>query len=138
MRRQFSAVALALLSLCGCGVDAFTTTSIHPLQHCSSGRSFAMMKKSSNHDHDHDVLQTSSSHRTPLSSFAQVLLERSNTLKSAGFYDEEQQQLEPVYAGFKTNIMLFLAAVGYKWYRSIFINKVRTYIHTFCSFKTHI
>ena len=67
--------------------------------------------------------------------FGQVLLDRSDTLRSAGFYDvninEESSgsgasnnQYPPLTAGAKTNITLFLVALGYKYYRSIFINKV--------------
>mmetsp|Transcript_25299 Transcript_25299/g.31176 ORF Transcript_25299/g.31176 Transcript_25299/m.31176 type:complete len:334 (+) Transcript_25299:248-1249(+) len=73
-----------------------------------------------------------------LRTFGQVVLERSDTLRSAGFYDKssstctstssEQQPdsdfHEPLQAGAKTNITLFMLALGYKWYRSIFINKM--------------
>ena len=34
-------------------------------------------------------------------------------------------ELEPLMAGYKTNISIFVACMLYKWYRSIFINKVR-------------
>ncbi len=58
-----------------------------------------------------------------------VLRERSDTLRAAGFYENEESNekdfIEPVTAGAKTNITLFLLALGYKWYRSVFINKVR-------------
>ena len=59
-----------------------------------------------------------------LKSFGRVLLDRSDTLKSAGFYDANEHKHPPLHAGAKTNITLFLVALGYKWYRSIFINKV--------------
>jgi len=55
--------------------------------------------------------------------FGQVVMERSDTFRSAGFYDEGVEH-EPLKSGAKTNITLFLLALGYKWYRSIFINKV--------------
>ena len=68
-----------------------------------------------------------------LRTFGRILIERSDTLRSAGFYDDakkasnkEQEYYEPLMAGAKTNITLFLLALGYKWYRSIFINKVRS------------
>lgn len=55
----------------------------------------------------------------------QVVLERSDTLRSAGFYDKHSDDhLDPLVAGAKTNIILFCLALGYKWYRSIFINKL--------------
>lgn len=54
-----------------------------------------------------------------LRTFGEVVLERSDTLHSAGLHNG-------LTAGAKTNITLFLLALGYKWYRSIFINKVRT------------
>lgn len=65
--------------------------------------------------------------------FGQVLLDRSDTLRSAGFYDvnineesgaSSNNQYPPLTAGARTNITLFLVALGYKYYRSIFINKV--------------
>ena len=60
-------------------------------------------------------------------SLARVVRQRSDTLRAAGFYENENSKefIEPVTAGAKTNITLFLLALGYKWYRSIFINKVR-------------
>jgi len=60
-----------------------------------------------------------------LKTYGQVLVERSDTLKSAGFYDTSKVEYPPLEAGARTNITLFLLAMGYKWYRSIFINKVR-------------
>ena len=122
-----------------CTVLYTFTPSTHPLQNRISSRSSLVAVTSSNRDQT-DGSSIDDAPKNPssrLTTFAQVLLERSNTLKIAGFYDDhdetdkhhhhqqQQQQLEPVYAGFKTNIMLFLAAVGYKWYRFIFINKVR-------------
>ncbi len=64
-----------------------------------------------------------------LRTFGQVVMERSDTLRAAGFYDRSNSndsaaEYEPITAGAKTNITLFLLALGYKWYRSIFINKV--------------
>lgn len=66
-----------------------------------------------------------------LRTFGHILMERSDTLRSAGFYDankisneEEQEYHEPLMAGAKTNLTLFALALGYKWYRSIFINKM--------------
>ena len=59
-----------------------------------------------------------------LKSFGKVLIERSNTLESAGFNDPSISEYPPLQAGARTNITLFLLALGYKWYRSIFINKV--------------
>lgn len=64
-----------------------------------------------------------------LRTFGQVVMERSDTLRAAGFYDssninDSAAEYEPITAGAKTNITLFLLALGYKWYRSIFINKV--------------
>lgn len=66
--------------------------------------------------------------------FGQVLLDRSDTLRSAGFYDvnineesgatSSNNQYPPLTAGARTNITLFLVALGYKYYRSIFINKL--------------
>lgn len=56
--------------------------------------------------------------------FGKNILDRSDTLSSAGFYDPDQSPYPPVVAGAKTNITLFLLALGYKWYRSIFINKL--------------
>ena len=60
-----------------------------------------------------------------LKTYGQVLVERSDTLKSAGFFDPKESEYPPLEAGAKTNITLFFVALGYKWYRSIFINKVR-------------
>jgi hypothetical protein len=60
-----------------------------------------------------------------LKTYGQVLIERSDTLKSAGLYDPKESEYPPLAAGAKTNITLFCVALGYKWYRSIFINKVR-------------
>jgi hypothetical protein len=62
--------------------------------------------------------------QSKLKTMGQVLLDRSDTLHSAGFYDPAESEYPPLEAGAKTNITLFLVALGYKWYRSIFINKV--------------
>ncbi len=60
-----------------------------------------------------------------LKKYSQVILDRSDTMKAAGFHEiSEENQYPPLQAGAKTNITLFLVALGYKWYRSIFINKV--------------
>lgn len=72
-----------------------------------------------------------------LRNFGKIVMERSDTFRAAGFYEQQQQHLEelgvdkeivdfkePLTAGAKTNIALFCAALGYKWYRSIFINKM--------------
>jgi hypothetical protein len=79
-----------------------------------------------NHVHDkrYDIETKSKYPASPaLKRLARQILDRSDTLKSAGFYDPQQSQYPPVVAGAKTNIALFLLALGYKWYRSIFINK---------------
>lgn len=69
---------------------------------------------------------TKTNKRQVLQTMAQVVLERSDTLRSAGFYEKQNENyFEPLVAGAKTNIILFCLALGYKWYRSIFINKVR-------------
>lgn len=60
--------------------------------------------------------------------FGKNILDRSDTLSSAGFYDPDQSPYPPVVAGAKTNITLFLLALGYKWYRSIFINKASWFV----------
>lgn len=68
------------------------------------------------------------SKRQVFKNMGQVVLERSDTLRSAGFYDKKSDDhLDPLVAGAKTNIILFCLALGYKWYRSIFINKVGRY-----------
>ncbi len=59
-----------------------------------------------------------------IKTFGKALLERSDTLNAAGFNDPAESEYPPLQAGAKTNITLFLLALGYKWYRSIFINKV--------------
>jgi len=62
-----------------------------------------------------------------IKSYGQLLLVRSDTMKAAGFHDisegSENKHL-PLEAGARTNITLFLVALGYKYYRSIFINKL--------------
>ena len=60
--------------------------------------------------------------------FGGVIKDRSDTMRSAGFYEDENG-LEPLTAGYKTNISVFVACMLYKWYRSIFINKVRTILY---------
>lgn len=55
--------------------------------------------------------------------FGGVIKDRSDTMRSAGFYEDENG-LEPLTAGYKTNISVFVACMLYKWYRSIFINKM--------------
>ena len=62
-----------------------------------------------------------------LKGLVRAVRKRADTLRAAGFYENEQSKefLKPVTAGAKTNITLFLLALGYKWYRSVFINKVR-------------
>lgn len=75
-----------------------------------------------------DVVQVGSynSNESRLKRFTQTLRERTDTFRAAGFYDDENNKgfLQPKTAGAKTNITLFLLALGYKWYRSVFINKV--------------
>ena len=70
--------------------------------------------------------------------FAKLLLERSDTLRAAGLYDDISSEdgnhvghsgdgvsnYPPLMMGAKTNATLFAMALLYKWYRSIFINKV--------------
>ena len=69
------------------------------------------------------------SKRQRMRSFGQMVMERSDTFRSAGFYNKnhehQHEHHEPLISGAKTNITLFVLALGYKWYRSIFINKVR-------------
>ena len=60
-----------------------------------------------------------------IKSIGGLIKERSDTMRSAGFYGDKNG-LEPLTAGYKTNISVFVACMLYKWYRSIFINKVRT------------
>jgi DNA-directed RNA polymerase subunit RPC12/RpoP len=51
--------------------------------------------------------------------------ERTNTLKVAGLYDDDnEKKLQPLQAGFKTNVMLLVGAFLFKWYRARFINKI--------------
>lgn len=77
---------------------------------------------------------TTRSKRQVFQNMGQVVLERSDTLRSAGFYDRKSDDhLDPLVAGAKTNIILFCLALGYKWYRSIFINKVGEY-HRDCKY----
>jgi hypothetical protein len=76
---------------------------------------------------------TRSKRQEALKNMGQVVLERSDTLRSAGFYDKHSDDhLDPLVAGAKTNIILFCLALGYKWYRSVFINKVRRYYSRDC------
>lgn len=66
----------------------------------------------------------------------QTIQKRSNTFRAAGFYEDENNKgfLEPKTCGAKTNITLFFLALGYKWYRSVFINKVSNiFAHTYSS-----
>ena len=67
-----------------------------------------------------------------IKAFGQLLLERSDTMRAAGFHDisesddsdiDSDNKYLPLEAGARTNITLFLVALGYKYYRSIFINK---------------
>mmetsp|Transcript_9197 Transcript_9197/g.17319 ORF Transcript_9197/g.17319 Transcript_9197/m.17319 type:complete len:353 (+) Transcript_9197:167-1225(+) len=73
-----------------------------------------------------DDIRTKSNNRPArlIQRLGKNILDRSDTLSSAGFYDPSQSRYPPVVAGAKTNITLFLLALGYKWYRSIFINKL--------------
>lgn len=80
------------------------------------------------HNEKHESSPSTRSKRQVFKNMGQVILERSDTLRSAGFYDKKSDDhLDPLVAGAKTNIILFCLALGYKWYRSIFINKVGRY-----------
>ena len=80
------------------------------------------------HSEKHESGSSTRSQRQVFKNMGQVVLERSDTLRSAGFYDKKSDaHLDPLVAGAKTNIILFCLALGYKWYRSIFINKVGRY-----------
>ncbi|KAL7445616.1 hypothetical protein ACHAXM_009950 [Skeletonema potamos] len=53
------------------------------------------------------------------------LWERTNTLKAAGLYDESNNNnLQPLQSGFKSNVMILVGAFLFKWYRARFINKI--------------
>jgi len=74
---------------------------------------------------------TKSNFSARIRSLGQLIIDRCDTLRSAGFYDtvERNDGLNayhnyPLIAGFKTNASFFLLAFGYKCYRSIFINKM--------------
>jgi len=69
-----------------------------------------------------DIIVNQDSHSF-MSKWIQTIRERSDTMRSAGFYNVDKKHL-PLEAGAKTNLTLFAIAMGYKWYRSIFINKM--------------
>lgn len=65
------------------------------------------------------------SKRYQLQQFTKTLLDRMDTMKSAGLYsDDNNDGLVPMEAGFKTNVGLLLGAFLFKWYRARFITKV--------------
>mmetsp|Transcript_711 Transcript_711/g.1109 ORF Transcript_711/g.1109 Transcript_711/m.1109 type:complete len:307 (-) Transcript_711:98-1018(-) len=104
-----------------------TTTSV-------TSRKTPSLPTNLNHHHCNDQIQEDRAKgigkgrvlQRRLRTFGQAVMERSDTLRSAGFYEHNkaEESKEPLIAGAKTNITLFLLALGYKWYRSIFINKM--------------
>ena len=80
----------------------------------------------SNKQNQIDV-SSSSSASSKLQSTLNRVWERTNTLKAAGLYDDDNDNpnsLQPLQAGFKTNVGLLVGAFLFKWYRARFINKI--------------
>ena len=133
-------LALVLLALSSIhdGSDAFSiqpkTASLFPsrstndISRVVAKKNIILHASSSSSKHQHDKnFSNNEGESKRWKSLVRTVRERSDTLRSAGFYDNQNQGdfVEPMTAGAKTNITLFLLALGYKWYRSIFINKVR-------------
>ena len=119
-------VSSILLLLCYHQVNGFSIQ--QPIPSISSLRnpntSPMILQSSSNPEDTVDLPSKRKLIMKRIQSFGELIQKRSDTMRSAGFYEDETE-LEPLMAGYKTNISIFVACMLYKWYRSIFINKVR-------------
>ena len=61
--------------------------------------------------------------RIRIKAAGQLVLERMDTFKAAGLYDDDSN-LVPMQSGFKSNVGLLVGAFLFKWYRARFINKI--------------
>lgn len=69
-----------------------------------------------------DTASTTTSRRQRIQSKLLQLYQRTNTLEAAGL--SSNNDLQPLQAGFKSNVMLLVGAFLFKWYRARFINKI--------------
>jgi len=78
------------------------------------------------HNSNKQIDDSSSTTTSKLQSTLNRVWERTNTLKAAGLYDDDDNNnsLHPLQAGFKTNVGLLVGAFLFKWYRARFINKI--------------
>ena len=75
---------------------------------------------------------TSTSVRQRIKNVGRTTWDRMDTMKAAGLYDDNEDGLVPMQAGFKSNVGLLVGAFLFKWYRARFINKVcKTNIYLF-------
>jgi ribosomal protein S27AE len=79
-----------------------------------------------NSNQQNQIEDSSSTTTSKLQSALNRVWERTNTLKAAGLYDDndDNNNLQPLQAGFKTNVGLLVGAFLFKWYRARFINKI--------------
>ena len=99
---------------------------------CTMNKCLVQLKQQKNYSEEELIAAKDTTReraKKSFQTFGQVLQARSDTFRAAGFYENTSKtKHEPLMSGAKTNITLFLVAIGYKWYRSIFINKVSTCI----------
>jgi len=74
---------------------------------------------------DDTAVSSSTSKRQRIQSKLLQLYKRTNTLQAAGLCNNnDPNSLQPLQAGFKSNVMLLVGAFLFKWYRARFINKI--------------
>ncbi|KAL7495813.1 hypothetical protein ACHAWT_006311 [Skeletonema menzelii] len=79
---------------------------------------------------DHDdttaatMISSTTTRRQRIQSKLLQLYKRTNTLQAAGLYNDNNNDPQPLQAGFKSNVMILVGAFLFKWYRARFINKI--------------